>query len=168
MHQEMQIVNPLVYMPMPQIPRLVVKHLLNGVQPVLRTVVHGRLVDSWQEALCRNILIRAGVGEYHIHMMCLALLLNIFLDRRSRLFVWPPLIPLTKAIEFVNAISTADHKTPFAFDVEDISVNRKQDIREVLFIQNTAAVLLHFLIGADILWSVLMVAVDAEKSGFQE
>lgn len=66
MHQEMQLVDSLVYMPVVEIPRLVIKHLLNGIQPVLRTVVHGGLVDSGEEAFCRNILIRAGVRKHHI------------------------------------------------------------------------------------------------------
>ncbi len=55
MHQEMQLVNPLVYVPMPEIPRLVIKHLLNGIQPVLRAVVHGGLVDPREEALLKAL-----------------------------------------------------------------------------------------------------------------
>ena len=118
MHKEVQLVNSFVYMPMPEIPGFVVQHLLNGVKPVLRAVINGGLVDSGEEAFCRYILIWAGVGEYHIHRMCLTLLLNILFDRWSRLLVRPPIVSHAEAIELVNTVSTIEVPT-------DIDINCK-------------------------------------------
>ena len=112
MHQKMQLVNSFVYMPMSQIPRLVVEHLFDGIQPVFCAVVNGRLVDTGQEALGRHILERAGVGKYNIHGMCPALLLNILLDRWSRLLVRPPIVSHTETVELIHAVSTANHTAP--------------------------------------------------------
>lgn len=38
MHEEMQLINSLVYMPMTEIPCLIVQHLLDGIQPMLGAV----------------------------------------------------------------------------------------------------------------------------------
>ena len=165
MHQKMQFVNSFVYMPMAEIPGFVVQHLFYRVQPMLRTVVHGGLVYSWHKALCRNILIWAGVGKHHIYMLRSDLLLNILFDRWCRLLVRSPIVSHAETVKLVHAVSTADHNALLAFYIENIAVNREQDIREILFVQHTAAVPLFFLIGADILRSVLMISVYAEKCG---
>ena len=128
---------------------------------MLRAVVHGGLVYAGEETLGRYILIWAGVGEYHIHRMCLALLLDIFLDRRSRLLIRPPLIAHTQAIELIHAVSAADHNALLALYIEYIAVNREQDIRENLLVQNATAVPLLFLIGCIVLRSFLAVHVHA-------
>lgn len=163
----MQLVNSFVYMPVTEIPGFVVQHLFYRIQPVLRTVVHSGLIYAGEEALSRYILERAGVRKNNIHRMRFALLLNILFNSRCRLLIRPPLIAHTQAIELVNTVSTTDHNTLLALYIEYIAVNRKQDIRKVILIQHTAAVPLLFLVGADILRSVLVVAVNAEKSGFQ-
>ena len=128
---------------------------------MLRAVVHGGLVYAGEETLGRYILIWAGVGEYHIHRMCLALLLDIFLDRRSRLLIRSTLIAHTQAIELVNTVSSTDHNTLLALYIEYIAVNREQNIRKVILVQHTVAVPLLFLVEADILRSVLAVHVHA-------
>ena len=128
---------------------------------MLRAVVHGGLVYAGEETLGRYILIWAGVGEYHIHRMCLTLLLDIFLDRRSRLLIRSTLIAHTQAIELVNTVSSTDHNTLLALYIEYIAVNREQNIRKVILVQHTAAVPLLFLAEADILRSVLAVHVHA-------
>lgn len=69
MHQEMQLVNPIVYIPVAEIPRHEIEHLLNGVQPILRAVVHSRLIYAGEEALCRNILY-TGRCEKAPHPRC--------------------------------------------------------------------------------------------------
>ena len=71
-----------------------------------------------------------------------------------------------EAIKLVYAVSTADNYTLPALDIKNITVYGEQDIREVLLIQHTAAVPLLFPIGADMLRSVLVIAMDAEKGGF--
>ena len=165
MHEEMQLVDSLVYMPMAEIPGFVVQHLFYGVQPVFSAVIYCGLVYSRQEALCRNILIWAGVGEYHIHRMCLSLLLNILFDRWSRLLVRPPIVSHAETVKLVHAVSAADHNALLALYIKNVAVYREQDIREVLLAQHTTAMPLFFLIGANILRSVLMISVYAEKRG---
>ena len=128
---------------------------------MLRAVVHGGLVYAGEETLGRYILIWAGVGEYHIHRMCLTLLLNILFDRWSRLLVRPPVVSHAEAIELVNTVSSTDHNTLLALYIEYIAVNREQNIRKVILVQHTAAVPLLFLVEADILRSVLAVHVHA-------
>lgn len=108
MHQEMHPIYPLVYMPMPEIPGFVVNHLLNAVQPVLRAVINGGLVDSGEDALSRYILERAGVRKHNIHRMCPALLFDIFFDRGRRLLIRPPVIAHTQTIEFVKLLWNLD------------------------------------------------------------
>ena len=61
MHKIVQLVDSLVYMPVAEVPCLIVQHLFDGVQPVFSAVIHSGLVYSRQEALCWNILIWAGV-----------------------------------------------------------------------------------------------------------
>ncbi len=165
MHEEMQLVDSLFYMPMAEIPGFVVQHLFYRVQPMLRAVINGRLVYSRKKALRRNIFIWAGVGKYDIHGMCPALLLDILLDRGSRLLVRPPIVSHPEPIELVHAVSTADHNALLALNIKNVAVYREQDIREVLLVQHTTAMPLFFLIGADILRSVLMISVYAEKRG---
>ena len=128
---------------------------------MLRAVVHGGLVYAWEEALSRYIPERAGVRKNDIHGMRLALLLDIFLDRRSRLLIRSTLIAHTQAIELVNTVSSTDHNTLLALYIEYIAVNREQNIRKVILVQHTAAVPLLFLVEADILRSVLAVHVHA-------
>lgn len=127
MHQEMQLVDSLVYMPMSEIPGFVVKHLLNGIHPVFSAVIYCGLVYSRQEALCRNILIWAGVRKHHIHGVCSALLLDILLNCRSRLLVRPPIVSHTETVELIHAVSAANHNALLALYIENIAVNREQD-----------------------------------------
>ena len=49
---------------------------------------------------------------------------------------------------------------------ENISIDRKQNIRKILFIQYPAAMPFLFSVGCNILRSVLMIAVNTEESGF--
>lgn len=114
MHEEMQLVDSLIYMPMAEIPGFVVQHLFYRIQPMLRAVVYGGLVYTWQKALCRDVFIRAGVREHNIHRMLTALLLDIFLDCRSRLLVRPPIVSHPEPIELVHAVSAANHNTLLA------------------------------------------------------
>lgn len=147
MHQEMQLVDSLVYMPMSEIPGFVVKHLLNGIHPVFSAVIYCGLVYSWQEALCRNILIWAVVRKHHIHGVCSALLLDILLNCRSRLLVRPPIVSHTETVELIHAVSAANHNALLALYIENIAVNREQDIGEILFEQHTTNTPLLFRLG---------------------
>ena len=121
----MQLVNSLVYMPMTEKPRLIVQHLFYGIQPMLRAVINGGLIYSRQEALCRNIFIRAGVRKYHIYLMCSDLLLDIFLYTQCRLLIRSPIVSHAQAIKLVHAVSTADHDALLALYIKNIAVYRK-------------------------------------------
>ena len=147
MHQEMQIIDSLIYMPVAEIPGFVVNHLFYRVRPVLCAVIHGGSDDSGEETLGRYILKRAVVREYHVHRMRFAQLLDIFLDRRSRLLIRPLIVSHAEAVKLIHAVSTADHNALFALYIEYITINREQDIREVLLVQHTTTVPLLFRLG---------------------
>ena len=61
MEQEVQLVNPLVDVPVAAHPGIICKLRFNLIQPVFRAVIYRVLVNHRQKCLDRFILERAGV-----------------------------------------------------------------------------------------------------------
>lgn len=101
----------------------------------------------------------------NINRMFPDLLFDIFFDRRKRLFIRPSFVTVTQFVELIYAVCATDYDALLAFQIKDIAVYRKQNIRKILLKQHPTIVPCFFLIGAYILRSILVIAVNAEKCG---
>ena len=64
-------------MPMPAVPRLVVCHLLDFVQPLFRVAIHFALVNAGEKHLDGHVFKGASVGEEHVKLFYPYLFLHV-------------------------------------------------------------------------------------------
>ena len=90
MIEEVHPINALVRMPMTAEPSLVVDRFFDLIQPYLRTVIYGGLIDHRQEHLRRSVLSGAGMGEDNVYFMSAYLFFHVPLCLVRGLFILPP------------------------------------------------------------------------------
>lgn len=93
------------------------------------------------------------------------LLFYIFFERWEGLLIRSPFVTMTQSVELIDVVCTADYDALPAFQIKDIAIYRKQDIRKILLKQHPTTVPRFFLIGSYILRSILVIAVNAKKCG---
>ena len=118
----MHLIHPFIYMPMPAVPRLVVRHLFDFVQPFLGAAVHFALVNAGKKHLNRHVFQRAGVGEDHVKRFYPHLLFHVPLDFLGGLLVFLPTVSPKLTADFVHAVGAADHQVPGALNVVNLAV----------------------------------------------
>ena len=69
MIKEVHPIHALIRVPVAAVPSLVVQGFLDLVQPFLRAVIHGGLVNRGQEHFGRCVLAGTGMGENDVHLM---------------------------------------------------------------------------------------------------
>lgn len=104
----MHPIHPFIRMPMPAVPRLVVRHLLDFVQPFLRATVHFALVNAGEKHLDGHVFKGASVGEDHVKRFYPHLIFHVPLDFLGGLLIFPPTVALKLAPGLIHAIGDAE------------------------------------------------------------
>ena len=118
----MQLVDPLIHVPMTAKPSFIVHGVLNPVEPPFCAVIHRTLVESGQENFCRLVLEGASMGQNDVYLMRRQLLRHIGFNFLGRLFVGPPTIVTAEAVELIYTIGATNHEVPKPFQREELSI----------------------------------------------
>lgn len=136
----MHFVDSFIHVPVSTKPSLIVDGLLNLVQPALRAVIYGALVNPLEEHFRRYIFERAGMREDYVDFLLCNLLLNIRLDLFRRLFIWPPVVAFDQAVVFIYAVGASDDQMIKTFKVVDLAIFGEQQIGVLLLVPNDTSV----------------------------
>lgn len=78
--EEVHFINAFIDMPMTAVPRFIVDHFFDFVEPFFCACIHGALVDAGEKGFDGFIFERTGVRQDYVKFLFLYLLLNILLD----------------------------------------------------------------------------------------
>ena len=141
MIQKLQLINPLVNVPMATKPSTILQLRFNLSKPFFCAIIHGTLVNAGQKCFYRNIPLRAGVTQNDIHLpvQILQLLHYSAFNLIRRLLIRKPVHVHTEPIPLINGVCTTNNKCALSIQVINFTVFCKQQIRISIFYINSAA-----------------------------
>jgi hypothetical protein len=151
---------------MPAVPSFILQPLLNGIKPILGTLVNGRLVDIGEKYLNRFVLPGASMREDDIDLVSGDLSLHKGFDGIRGLFVVPPSGVAADTPICINAVCTTDDEVTLPLNIEDLSVFGKENSGVCIFHPNLTAVPIDKAIGGDVFGTAFVVSVDTENRAF--
>ena len=134
LEHELHPVDELPCVVVAAVPFSVTDPLLNLIQPVLRGLIYGALVNKAKEGFYRLMFARAGVRQNNIYVVPNRgqLFLDPCLDFGGRLFVRPPAVALFQPVELVHAVSAADYDAAEAVQLVNLAVDGKEQVGVIL------------------------------------
>ena len=151
---------------MSAVPSVILQTLLNGIKPILGTLVNGRLVDVGEKYLDRFVLPGASMREDDIDLVRGDLSLHKGFDCIRGLFIVPPSGVATNTPICVNTVRTTDDEVSLPLDVEDLTILGKENTVIGIFHPNLTAVPIDKSIGGDVFGTAFVVSVDTENRAF--